>query len=235
MLHGQVAVDGLSVVTQAGGAADACISSLGGLSLDQLRWIFSSYSSDEMQATGWSPAAIPNSDGDDSTHLWSELSEGCPAVEIKIAGPDSESGTYEYMSETIFPALDDDEIFDSSRPDSYFNSASDEDIIMYLEENADAIAYFGYAYYVENQDVLSAAAIENEDGDFVAPEAASVGDGSYNPLARRIYMNLLNDEAALTLTAPFINFGLGPAGAVLVSQTGYVPVPEPNMVTMISK
>lgn len=33
-----------------------------------------------------------NSDGDDATHLWSELSEDCPDVEIKIAGPDSESG-----------------------------------------------------------------------------------------------------------------------------------------------
>lgn len=112
---------------------------------------------------------------------------------------------------------------------------SDEDIISYLEENADAIAYFGYAYYVENQNVLTAAAIQNEAGDFVAPEAASVADGSYNPLARRIYMNLLNDPDALALTAPFVNYGLGPAGAVLVSQTGYVPVPEPDMVTATSR
>ena len=39
-----VAIDGLSVVVKKGGAADQCISAMGGLSMAQLRWIFSDWS-----------------------------------------------------------------------------------------------------------------------------------------------------------------------------------------------
>jgi ABC-type phosphate transport system substrate-binding protein len=90
-----VAIDGLSVATQTGGAGNLCIESLGGLTTDQLRWIFSSYGEVALIASGWDVSALANSDGDDTTHLWSELSADCPAVEIMISGPDSESGTYE--------------------------------------------------------------------------------------------------------------------------------------------
>lgn len=77
--------------------------------------------------------------------------------------------------------------------------------------------------------MVTAAAIQNGEGAFVAPDSTTVADGSYNPLARRIFMNLLNDPAVLALTVPFVEFGLGPAGAVLVAKTGYVPVPTPVM------
>lgn len=92
-----VAIDGVTVATQLGGAGDQCITALGGLTLNQLRWIFSSYTSTSLIASGWDASALANSDGDDTTHLWSELSADCPAVEIKISGPDSESGTNECM------------------------------------------------------------------------------------------------------------------------------------------
>lgn len=69
-----VAIDGLSVVVKSGGAAAGCLDKLPGLTIDQLRWIFSSYTDSELTATGWdAAAAIPNSDNDENTHLWSEL------------------------------------------------------------------------------------------------------------------------------------------------------------------
>ena len=48
-------------------------------------------------------------------------------------------------------------------------------------------------------------------------------------------MNLWNDEAALAVTVPFVQFGLGPQGAVLVSQTGYVPIASPDLDIAVSK
>ena len=152
---------------------------MGGLTVEQLRWIFSSYTGEELEGSGWDSDALANSDGDDSTHLWSELREDCPEVEIKIAGPDDQSGTYEYMSETIFADLDNGEIFDSSRGGGYFNSANDEDIIEYLGANEDAVAFFGFAYYSENTETLSAAAIENSNGEMITPDPTTVGDGTY--------------------------------------------------------
>ena len=43
-----VAIDGLSVVVKKGGIADQCISAMGGLSMAQLRWIFSDWSETDL-------------------------------------------------------------------------------------------------------------------------------------------------------------------------------------------
>lgn len=223
-----VAIDGLTVATQASGPGTDCLNKLGGLTIDQLRWIFSSYNDTQLIATGWDESALANSDGDESTHLWSELHPDCVQVEIKIAGADSESGTFEYFLETVMKDHENGEGFAyTGRPYQYFNSELDRDIVLYLESIAgEGIGYFGYAYYFENQQILDAAPIQNKAGDFIPPNPETVGDGTYNPLARRIFMNLHNDEESLEATAPFIRFGLSEEGTELVSQTGYVPLPD---------
>lgn len=98
-----VALDGLSVTAVGAGTAASCIETLGGLTLHQLRWMFTSYSDAELEATGWDPASVPNNDGNESTHLWSELDASCEASEISIAGPNEDSGTHEYFAETVSP------------------------------------------------------------------------------------------------------------------------------------
>ena len=94
----------------------------------------------------------------------------------------------------------------------------------YLESNADSIGYFGYAYYKANQDKLSAVAIKNDAGNYVAPSPTSVADGTYNPLGRFIYMNLNIDPTDLAMTLPFLEFGFSDVGDSLVEQVGYVPL-----------
>jgi phosphate transport system substrate-binding protein len=221
-----IAADGLSVVVKKGGAAETCISGLpgGGLSVDQARWIWSDYSAAELTASGWDSSALANSDNDDSTHLWSELDASCPASEIKISGADSESGTYEFFMDAMLNGGDGGETFDLQRPDGYTNSAEDEVVVNYLTSNGDSIGYFGYAYYKANQDTLTAVAIMNDAGEYVAPTPSTVADGSYNPLGRFIYMNLHLDSNDLALTLPFLEFGFSSAGDALVNQVGYVPL-----------
>lgn len=87
-----VAVDGVTVAAAKGGPAEECLNILGGLTLDQLRWIFSDLSSEALDADPtWDPSSVPHSDGLDYTHLWNELHEDCEASEIRIAGADSVS------------------------------------------------------------------------------------------------------------------------------------------------
>lgn len=187
---------------------------------------FSSYSEEELEATGWDPSSIPFSDGDPNTHLWSELHDGCEAVEILISGPDDQSGTYEYFKETVVTDLDEGETFAQNRPTGYFNSALDELLIKYVEENGSAITYFGYAYFAEFQDRLDAVAVQNGVGNLVTPTEETISDGSYEPLSRSIYMNLLNDKKALQDTRPFAQFGF--ASDDLVAVTGYLAFPDKN-------
>lgn len=99
-----VALDGLSIVVATGGVAFDCIQRMGGLTMDQLRWIFTGYSESQLQANGWSASSIPNSDGNSSTHLWSELNSGCEATEILISGADKDSGKLIFC--VISPVVD---------------------------------------------------------------------------------------------------------------------------------
>lgn len=84
----EVAFDGLMVAVNRNGAAAACIEKLGGLTIDQLRWMYSSFDDSQLVQQGWDSTSVPNSDGNPDTHLWSELLDdyACPTTEIKISG-----------------------------------------------------------------------------------------------------------------------------------------------------
>ena len=155
-------------------------------------------------------------------------------MEIRIAGADDLSGTYEYFLETVLSDHDNGESFDLNRPGfGYKNSAVDEELVAYIDEFAESISYFGYSYYYTNRNVLSAVAIENKAGHQVLPTPETIGDGTYNPLARRIFMNLYNDEKSLENTVPFVSFGL--SHPHLVEATGYVAIPEIDVLEMKSR
>lgn len=137
--------------------------------------------------------------------------------------------------ETVLLDYKNGETFDISRPHGYTNSAVDEVIADFLTNDEDAVGYFGYAYYSANSTSLTAAAIQNSEGLFVTPTPITVGDKSYNPLARRIFMNLLNEEESLLKTAPFIQFGFSDEGSALVEETGYVAIPASDKNKMLDR
>ena len=221
-----VAIDGLSIAAAKNGTAAKCLEQVGGLTTDQLRWIYTNYGPDDLLATGWDASSITNSDGDENTHLWSEIDARCEATEIIIAGPDPLSGTFEYFLETILIDLDNGETFDPNRPKGYFNSTSDEDIVKYTEDDGAVVAFFGYAYFLKDSALLYAVPIKNDEGIFVVPTPETVSDGTYNPFSRRLFMNLLNEADSLDNTRPFIQFGFSLNGTALVSSTGYVAIDE---------
>ena len=117
---------------------------------------------------------------------------------------------------------DNGETFDLNRPDGYTNSAEDEVVVNYLESNGDAVGYFGYAYYVAEQDALSALAIQNDAGNFVAPSAETIADGSYNPLTRAIYINVYNEY--MDEVYHYLRYAFSPLGDEIVNGVGYVPL-----------
>jgi phosphate transport system substrate-binding protein len=221
-----VAIDGLSIAVAKNGTAAACIETIGGLSTDQLRWIYTNYGPDDLLATGWDSSSITNSDGNPDTHLWSEIDARCENTEIIIAGADPVSGTFEFFLENILIDLDNGETFDPNRPKGYFNSSDDEDIVKYTEADGAVVAFFGYAYYLKDSGLLLAVPIKNDEGNFIVPTPETVSDGTYNPFSRRLFMNLLNDAESLDNTRPFIQYGFSPNGTALVDETGYVAIDE---------
>ena len=244
-----VAVDGLSVVIKKNGAADQCISSMGGLSMAQLRWIFTDWSEDQLanhERGGLDMnSTTPNNDGD-GVREWSDLhdSDACQESEIKLWGADSDSGTYEFFGEQVFckscfaDAEPISETFSSER--NYQNSADDNQIVNGLTGDENAIGYFGYAYFEENANDLSVVPIANNDthgvqdaGNAVTPSTTTVSDGSYAPLSRNIYMNVNNND--WDLVRDFFDYGYSEAGMEHVADVGYVPLPEDLLNEMISR
>ena len=93
--------EGISAVASVKGTTATCLQTLGGaLSIDQLRWIYSSAPLARLKMDeSFDKHAAPFSDGNNATHLWSELNENCTATEIKIAHVQDQHGALEYMTE----------------------------------------------------------------------------------------------------------------------------------------
>jgi ABC-type phosphate transport system substrate-binding protein len=201
---------------------------LGGLTIDQVRWMFSSYNATKLTSTGWDPSSLQNSDGNETTHYWSELDSRCRKTEIKIAGRDLLSGTAGSFRDAVFKDARNGETFASKRPNGYFNSTVDLDIVNFVQisselEYGDAVAYFGFSFYLNQGDSLYGAPIKNKDGVFVIPTQGSIADGSYNPLSRSLYLQVSKNAASLADVRPFLQFGYSNEGTALTDSTGYVP------------
>jgi len=83
---------------------------------------------------------------------WSDLNPTFPDADIKLFGPDTDSGTFEYFTEEICGGKG------ASRSD-YQQSADDNFLVTGVTGDKYALGYFGYAYYIENQQKLKALAV----------------------------------------------------------------------------
>jgi ABC-type phosphate transport system substrate-binding protein len=222
-----VAIDGLTVALINGGLAAQCLRRRegAGLSIDQLRWIYSNYSKAQLIASGWDASSVVD-DGNETSYRWTEVGGStCPNIDIKLSSPGSLSGTFDFFKEVVLPNAT--EGFATKR--GILFSEIDEELVEFVETSSeevygDAISYFGFSFFINEGQILYGVPIQNKGASvWVAPTVATVNDGSYVPLSRRIYMNVL--DSSLTNTGPFISFGLNQVGIGLVRKTGYVPPP----------
>jgi len=89
--------------------------------------------------------------------------------------------------------------------------------------DADALGYFGYAYFLDTRDRLKAVAVD-AGGGCVAPSPATIADGSY-PLARPLYVYVSRPALARPEAREFMRFYLATAKAA-VEAVGYVPTAD---------
>ncbi len=220
-----IALDAIVVSFVSGGISAKCISSLpgGGLSVDQIRWIYSSYSRAQLVASGWNASSVPNNDGNDATHLWSELGgKGCRAREIKIAGPPRTSEKFAFFSSVVFRGVD--ETIASTRPCGYYSypEGNGDIVVQYLMANKDAVGLLNYVDYVNNRNTVSSSTVRNLQGDYVAPNVSSVSSGTYNPLTQTLYLNPALSYFSSQATVFLVSFGFN--NDFLVQAVGLIPL-----------
>lgn len=111
---------------------------------------------------------------------WKDVDPSFPNEELKLFGPGTDSGTFDYFTEVIVGEEG------KSRTD-YAATEDDNVIVQGVSGSRGGLGYFGYSYYEENQDALRAVAIDNGDG-CVRPSAEAAQNGSYQPLSRPLFI-----------------------------------------------
>jgi phosphate transport system substrate-binding protein len=96
-------------------------------------------------------------------------------------------------------------------------------LVQGIANDRNALGYFGFAYYVENQKKLKAVAVDGGKGP-VAPSPKTVEDGTYQPLSRPIFIYVSKKSVDKPQVKEFVEFYLKNA-ADLVKQVKYVPLP----------
>jgi phosphate binding protein len=160
---------------------------------------------------------------------WDQVDPSYPAETIQVFSPGSDSGTFDYFLEETLEADAEDgglgleaeaaEAAIQTVPGIQF-SEDDNVLVQGVAGSPFAIGYFGYAFYLPNQDTLRAVSVEG-----VEPTAAAVEAGDY-PLARPLFIYSTADIIqAKPQVAAFINFYLT-NDAQFVEQVGYFQVSE---------
>jgi phosphate transport system substrate-binding protein len=159
----------------------------------------------------WEPAA------QGTITTWNQIRSDFPNQPISLYGAGTDSGTYDYFTAAIVGEEG------SSRGD--FTASEDDNVLVQgVTSDSNAIAFFGYAYYAENEGNLKAVEIDNGNG-CVAPSPETIADGSYAPLSRPEFFYIKTTSLDNPAVEAFAKFQIDPANADLISEVGYVPLP----------
>jgi phosphate transport system substrate-binding protein len=148
---------------------------------------------------------------------WSEVRAGWPDKPIKLYGPGTDSGTFEYFTEAINGTAK------QSRTD-YTASEDDNVLVTGVAGDANAMGYFGLAYYAENSAKLKAVKIDGGKGP-VAPSKETARNGKYSPLSRPLFIYVSGKSMTKPHIKSFVDFYLDNAGA-LSEEVGYIALPD---------
>jgi phosphate transport system substrate-binding protein len=184
----EVAWDGLSVIVNPANDFVTCITTA------ELRRI-------------WEPGSAVRS--------WRDIRPEWPAEAIRLYGPGTDSGTFDYFTEVVNGEAG------ASRPD-YQASEDDNILVQGVAGDRYALGYFGYAYYTQNAQILKLVQVDSGNG-CIAPSDATITDGTYAPLSRPLYMYVKHEALARPEVRAYVMFLLAEAAA-LVPSTGYHPL-----------
>jgi phosphate transport system substrate-binding protein len=150
---------------------------------------------------------------------WNQVDPAWPDAPLKLFGAGADSGTFDYFTEAIVGKSK------SSRGD--FTASEDDNVLVQgVSRDTNALGYFGYAYYAENQSKLKAVPIIEKAGKpAVLPSMNSVIDGTYQPLSRPIFIYVSVKAFERPEVKKFVEYYMT-NGAKLAKEVKYVPLPD---------
>lgn len=151
---------------------------------------------------------------------WSEVRQGFPDLPLKLFGPGTDSGTFDYFTEVINGKEK------ASRSD-YTQSEDDNALVQGVAGTAGGLGYFGFSYYEANMDKLKLVGIDPGDGQAVKPTLEVIRSGVYKPLSRPLFLYINKASLQRPEVIGFLEFYIDNAKTIVENpHVGYVTLPE---------
>ena len=149
---------------------------------------------------------------------WSQVRAGWPDREIHLFGAGVDSGTYDYFTEAINGKEG------ASRGD--FTSSEDDNVLVQgVAGDELALGFLPFAYFNENKTRLKLIPVDNkkpdDGGGPIAPNFDTIRNGTYQPLARPLFIYVSETSLARPEVQQFVDFYLANVGK-LAEEVGYV-------------
>ena len=155
---------------------------------------------------------------DGGVEKWSDIDPEFPDEPIQTYGPNENHGTYEFFWENI---LEEEDLVSSVNLQQDYST-----LVNLIAEDVNGIAFFGYGYYVNNQDKLQAVHVDFGDGG-VEPTLDTIAeDGDYAPFTRPVFTYLNVDQAKEK--PEVLDFSIYALNNIntFAGETGFAPIPE---------
>jgi phosphate transport system substrate-binding protein len=206
----EVAIDGLSVITNPANDAITCLDVPG---------MYALLGPESEGTATWAD------NNDLATEVGAVQNTPFPDAPLTIYGPGEESGTYDTFVEFAIAGLAEERGQAEEVRADYSSSANDNLIVEGIESADTSLGWVGYAYYQAEGDRLKGVEVDGGDG-CVAPTAETIADGTY-PFSRSlfIYVNKAKAEENPAV-ASFVELYLSDEGLAKVSEAGYVSLPD---------
>src|SRR3954469_12357324 len=110
----------------------------------------------------------------------SEVNPKLPDTELKLFGPGTDSGTFDFFTDQINGE-------EGVSREDYSPSEDDNVLVQGVAGESGGLGYFGHSYYEQNKDKLNLVKVDGGGGR-VEPPTGTIQSGEYKPLSRPLFM-----------------------------------------------
>ena len=165
----------------------------------------------------WAPGSTVNN--------WNQVRADFPDVPLQLFGAGTDSGTFDYFTD----AINGEE--GASRTD-YTPTEDDNVTVQGVSGSQGGLGYFGFTYFEENADKLTAVQIDSGAG-CVAPSVETAQDGTYTPLSRPLFIYPSKAALAQPQVKAFFDFYVA-NDATIAADALFIPLNEEQKATLES-
>lgn len=156
---------------------------------------------------------------------WSDINPDWPEEKINTYGPNENHGTYEFFYENILEKAD---LIDDVDLQQEYST-----LVTLISEDKYAIGFFGFGYYVNNQDRLKAVNVDFGDGP-VEPSLDTIAeDGAYSTFTRPVFTYLNMNHAKEKPQVLDFSIYLVNHINTFAEESGFAPLPEEEIQSYI--